>query len=468
MPVSPIRKTRTHCIAWLLGIVMSLGSANVSANSTASGAIDAKTFEVLTKAQELTEKDKFTEALKALDSVKDSSKIRNNSYAKSQMWNFYAYIYASQELFREAIAAYRKVIAEKDAPDGLKLQAKYTTAQLYFQMEDYDSVIKFMEEWLATSAKPTATAHIMLAQAYYEKKRFNKALENLDLAIQLNTAEGKQKINENWLRMKIAIYYETNNMERTLATYRELFALYPKIDYLKQIAGLYGETGKTKERLTTYDAVYLHGSLQKESEVLNLAYMYLGQGAPYKAGRIIEEGIKTGVITESANNLETLANAWAQANEHTKAIPVLQQIADMSDKGLLYARLAGVYFDAGKFEQAAIAARHADNKGGLKQRSGNQMLLGMALFNTKDYEGALQAFRQAKKSKKNFSDARQWEKYTLGELARLRAIEKSKIRLVTETEKAITANESTVQEFGKNVLSGPQSETVKPPQSVGN
>ena len=70
--------------------------------------------------------------------------------------------------------------------------------------------------------------------------------------------------------------------------------------------------------------------------------------------------------------------------------------------------------------------------------------------------------------KKHFSDARQWEKYTLGELARLRAIEKSKIRLVTETEKAITANESTVQEFGKNVLSGPQSETVKPPQSVGN
>ncbi|MEE8379444.1 MAG: hypothetical protein V3R49_03625, partial [Gammaproteobacteria bacterium] len=69
----------------------------------ATGAIDAKTFEILTKAQELTEADQYDEAVRTLDTIKNSDKL--NSYAKSQMWNFYAFIYASQDKYKEAIGA---------------------------------------------------------------------------------------------------------------------------------------------------------------------------------------------------------------------------------------------------------------------------------------------------------------------------------------------------------------------------
>lgn len=457
MRVRDMKKRRLQlAVALTLSFGLLLGTGDAFAargggGSSASGAIDAKTFDVLTKAQELTEKGKFGEAIARLDSIKNSSKVNKNSYAKSQMWNFYAYIYASQERFKQAIGAYKKVIAEKDAPDGLKLQAKYTIAQMYFQLEDYASVISFMEEWLSTVDRPTSTAHIMLAQAYYESRSYDKSLENLNKAIKLGQAEGK-KIEENWLRMKAAIYYEKNDMKNTLDTYKMLFRMYPKMSYLKQIAGLYGEVGDNRKRLTTYDAVYLHGSLDKESEILNLAYMFLGQDLPYKAGRIIEDGMKQGVIQDSTKNVETLANAWAQANEHKKAIPALERAAKQSDKGLLYARLAGVHFDAGDFKKAAQAARKADAKGGLKNRGGNRMLLGMALFNDKDYEGALQAFRSAKQSKKSFNDASKWEKYTLSELERLRALEQSKLKLVEDTEKAMAEEEKTVDSFGKNIL----------------
>lgn len=66
----------------------------------ATGAIDAKTFEILTAAQALTENDQYDEALQTLDTIKNSDKL--NSYAKSQMWNFYAFIYASQDEFKSA------------------------------------------------------------------------------------------------------------------------------------------------------------------------------------------------------------------------------------------------------------------------------------------------------------------------------------------------------------------------------
>ena len=102
--------------------------------------------------------------------------------------------------------------------------------------------------------------------------------------------------------------------------------------------------------------------------MLNLAYMYLGQDVPYKAGKIIEAGMQQGLIEENLKNIETLANAWAQANEHHKAIPTLAQAAKLSDKGLLYARLAGVYFDLGDYAKATDAAKLADEKGGLKRK----------------------------------------------------------------------------------------------------
>ncbi|MGD9222902.1 MAG: tetratricopeptide repeat protein [Desulfobacteraceae bacterium] len=451
------KKGKINSLLWmflLLAILFVAGNAEArrSKRGSASGAIDAKTFEVLSKAQKLAEQSRFAEALKKLDSIKDSKKILNNGYAKSQMWNFYAYIYASQEKYREAVSAYQKILAEPEAPDGLKLQSKYTIAQLYFQLEDYDSVISLMKEWLKNVEKPTSTAHIMLAQAYYQKSAYDNALINLDKAVKINKAEGKTEVKENWLRMKAAIYYEKNDPKNTLVVYKELFRLYPKMTYLKQIAGLYGEVGNNRRRLTTYDAVYLHGDLKRESEVLNLAYMYMGQGVPYKAGRIIEEGMKSGIIEASQKNTETLANAWAQANEHKKAIPTLERSASLSDKGLLYARLAGVYFDAGDFKKAALAAKKADKKGGLKQAGGNMMLLGMALFNVKEYEEALQAFRRAKDFKKSFRDARKWEKYTLSEIARLRQLEKNKLKLIKDTEKAMTAEENAVENFGKHIL----------------
>ena len=444
-----------HCLLTALFLVIfavfsSVAHAKKKEGTKALGAIDAKTFEVLAKAQELTESNNYSGAIQTLDKIKNKKNL--NSYAKSQMWNFYAYIYAIQEKYQQAIGAYKALIAEPDAPEGLRLTAKYTLAQLYFQVEDYPSVIKLMEAWLQEIPTPTATAYIILAQAYYQNKSLDRALTNLIRAIDLEQRTKGKRPNENWLRMKASIQYEKKDIPSTLGTYEELLHHYPRLSYLRQIAGLNSELGNHLKRLTTYDAIYLHGGLQRESEILNLAYMYLGQELPYKAGKIIEEGMKRGLIKESPRNIETLANAWAQASEHLKAVPALEKAAKLSDKGLLYARLAGVYFDAGSFSKAAEAARLADKKGGLKRADNNQMLLGMALFNITEFEGALQAFRQAKNSKKTFSDARKWEKYTLSEVERLHALQESKLALKEKTEEVLAEDENNLEFIGKSIL----------------
>lgn len=430
-------------------IVLSTTAEAKKSESSTSGAIDAKTFEILTKAQELTEQEQYDEALEVLDTIKESGKL--NGYTKSQMWNFYAYIYANQERYKDAIDAYQQIIAEPDAPDGLKLTAKYTLAQLYFQLEDYIAVIELMEEWLKTAVKPTSTAHIILVQCYYQTEQYELALKNIEHAIALEQAAGKP-LKENWLQLKAAIYFAQDDTKNMLATYLELFHAFPKPNYLKQIAGLYGELENDVKRLATYDALYTRGGLTQESEILNLAYMYLGQGIPYKAGTIIEQHIQRGVIKDTPKNAEMLANAWAQANEHRKAIPALENAAQKSGKGILYARLAGVHFDNGDFKSAAEAAKLAEQKGGLKRADNNHILMGMALFNIKDFSAALQSFRQAKGSKKTFSAARKWEKYTLAEIKRIAALKASEFKLAQQTATTLEAGENNLEAIGRNML----------------
>lgn len=426
----------TAILRLLVAALLAISAGTVHAQrdkEQATGAIDAATFERLMKAQELTEAGRHDQALAELDQLKGR---KLNDYAQAQMWNFYAFIYANQERYRQSIDAYQKVVAQPGAPEGLKLQAKYTIAQLYFQLEDYQACIRFMNEWLKEVEKPTPTAHIMLAQAYYQAEQYDPALRNVEAAIKLENEAGKP-LQESWLRLLAALYYAKSDYARTAQVYEKLIQLYPKTSYLKQLAGMYSELGREMKRLAVYDAVYEHGALGQESEVLNLAYMFLGQGLPYKAGKIIEAGMTQGTIDKSAKNIETLANAWAAASEHKKAIPALTQAAQQSDKGLLYARLAGVYFDAGNYAEAAEAANKADQKGGLKDVGGNLILMGMAYFNQKQYEDALQAFRRAKQHKRNFADAAKWEEYTAAELQRIRALEKARFELQKRTEQTL-------------------------------
>lgn len=405
----------------------------------ATGAIDAKTFEKLMSAQELTEAGQHDDALAVLDVLKNRGKV--SGYGKSQMWNFYAFIYASKEDFPKAIEAYKEVIAIEETTPALALQAKYTIGQLYFHLENYNQCIKYIGDWLKEVQKATPTGHIMLAQAYYELKNYDLALKNVDKAVELEVAAGR-KVKENWLRLKSALYYDKGDYNNTAKTYELLVKLYPKTNYLKQLAGMYGELGKDMRRLTVYDSIYLNGDMKKSGDILNLAYMFLGQDVPFKAAKIIEKGMNDGIIEKNQKNIETLGNAWAQANQHDKAIPVLEQAAKLANDGKLYARLAGVYFDAGDYAKSANAAKNAASKGGLKQAGNNYLLMGMSYSNLKKYKDALQAFRKAKETRSILKDARAWEKHTLREIKLIEDLEKSQFELEEKTRQTLESKEN--------------------------
>ena len=54
------------------------------------------------------------------------------SYDRSVMWNYWGYIYFSEENYPKAMEAYRKLLAEPESTIPLRVASLYTLAQLNF------------------------------------------------------------------------------------------------------------------------------------------------------------------------------------------------------------------------------------------------------------------------------------------------------------------------------------------------
>jgi len=171
------------------------------------------------------------------------------------------------------------------------------------------------------------------------------------------------------------------------------------------------------------DGVRLMGALNKEKEMLNLAYLYLGEEYPYKAAVVVEKGIKDKVIEDTSKNLELLATAWRLAQEIKKSIPVMEKAAAKSKKGDLYARLAGIYLDSDNYKKALSTADKAHKRGEIKRPDQLYVVQGMANANLKRYGKCVSSFKSALKDKRSRKFAQQWIVYCESEIKRVKSLQ---------------------------------------------
>ena len=198
----------------------------------------------------------------------------------------------------------------------------------------------------------------------------------------------------------------------------ELTELYPKDEYLLTLAGVYSELGDTSKQLALTEPLYESGFLDPSAHTGNLASLYLLHGLPYKAAKLMQQALKDGHLPANESNLKLLSQAWYQAREDTKAIPPLQQAAKLADNGELYVRLAQSHINLEQWSAAADALKQAHEKGQLQRSDQANIMLGIALFNQKEFKQARVAFALAQKDKRSAKTASQWIRYLDSEAQR--------------------------------------------------
>ncbi len=385
-------------------------------------ALRNKVYEKLAEAQVAAEAKDWTTAKKVLDDMlDDSGKRALNSYELANVYNLYAFIYYSAEDYKNALKAYENVVSQPDIPLAMEINTRYTIAQLYFVQEDWKKGVDALLVWFKATEAPPANAYVLLAQGYYQMKDYDKALFNVEKAISMYKEKGKAP-KEQWYNLARFLYFDKNDVNSTVTILEEMLQYFPKKQYWVQLSHMYGEQKKEGKQLAAMDTAYVQDMLDKGTEQITMAYLYLNAEVPYKAAKVIDKGLKNESIEPKSKNYEILGNAWRQAQEVKKAIPAMELAAAKSDSGELYARLGNVYLDGDQFKKAISSINKGLSRGGVKRPDTARLVLGMAYFNDKQYSNARKAFQAARKDERSEKYADQWLKYLNSELERQRKL----------------------------------------------
>ncbi len=393
-------------------------------------ALRNKVYEKLAEAQAAAEANDLSEASKILDDmIASGGKKALNSYELANVYNLYAFIYYSREQYDQALKAYENVVAQPDIPLAMEVNTRYTIAQLYFVQEKWQQGINALNKWFEMTDTPNPNAYVLLAQGYYQLKDYNKALVNVEKAIDMHNARQAEKPaaerkppKEQWYNLARFLYFEKGEINKTVDVLEILLTYYPKKDYWVQLSHMYGETKNEKWQLSAMETAYVQDMLDKSSEQITMAYLYLNGDVPYKAAKVMDRGLNDGSIESKSKNWEIMGSAYRQSQVVKKAIPAMEKAASQSDTGELYARLGNIYLDGDQYKKAIDSINKGLKRGGVKRPDQARLVLGMAYFNDKQYTRAREAFQAAGRDERSSKYARQWIAYLDSELERQRKL----------------------------------------------
>jgi tetratricopeptide (TPR) repeat protein len=383
-------------------------------------AMRERVYTVLAEAQACSEVDDYVCAMENLADVREMDDL--NSYELAQMWNFYAFIYYGQDRMDEAIDAYENVLAQPDLPIGMETDTIFTLAQLYQATEQYTEALGMLDRWFTVAVNPGPRPYYLKAVIHYQLEQYRQGIEPIQAAIRLADERGEDR-EEGWYQLLNVFYFELEDFPNVIRTLTTMVEFWPKRDHMTQLAGVYGQEGDDERQLLLWEAAYEAGWLERGTEHVSLSQMLLAAGAPYKAGRILAEGLESGFIESNMNNWRLLAQSWQLAAEDELALPAYSRASSLADDGELDMRLAQSYANLARWDECIESARTALNRGGVNRTDQLNLLLGNCLVEERRYGEALEAFRAAARDDRSRSSANQWIAFVQGEQRRERELD---------------------------------------------
>lgn len=363
-------------------------------------------------------------ALRVLDKI-NTSKLPGHE--RAELWNLYGYTYFLLENQAKTKEYYSRVVNEPEANAPLRNRTLKTVAQLHMMDEEFDKALVLYLEWMGMQEILGAPDYALLSTIYYNVDDLNKSLENIEIAIEMRESAGKIGA-ENWYSIQRSIYYQRGDFRKVVTILNKLIVNYPNVRYWRELGGMYAELENTKQQLNAYATAYIQNGLTSESQLVGLAYMYIGADVPYKGAQILIDGFDSGDIEQTEKNLQLVGSALYQASELKKALPWMEKAASKAKSGESYSRLAGIYVDLERYQDSIRTASEAIRRGGVKRLDLVYMTKGSAEFNLKRYDDAIKSFRKIK-DKRSLKSAKDWIRYVEAERKRDKQLRDSGIDL---------------------------------------
>lgn len=367
-------------------------------------AVSKKVYDRIQQAQERVDEKDYNGALRILQDLRSGSLTE---YELQNVLNYIGFVHYNMDNVKAAMRVYEEMLQIPSIEPQIKKQTLYTLAQLATMEEDYNKALRLLDQWFALETNPAPEPYILYAQNLYQVNRYADMIRPIEQAMEVARARDKE-VKEDWYVLLNFAYFQEENYAKVRDIQKTLLMNWPKKRYWFSLAGAYTELGEDQNLIAAYDAAHTQGLLEKESEFVTMAQLYMQAEVPYKAGKLLEQQMEKGVVEKNAKNYRLLSQAWQLAMEDEKAIPALQAAAAREEDGELYVRLGNAHLNLGEYDECVEAVENGLEKGGLKSPDNAQISLGMCLYNQKKYQEAIRAFREAGKSSRSQRIARQW------------------------------------------------------------
>lgn len=286
-----------------------------------------------------------------------------------------------EENYEEAVKSFRLV----ENSDKYKPHTPYYISQIYFSQGEYERLLSYGEQKIAIpGTKKIAEIRLLLAQAYFKKKKFEDALPHFEYY----EANARTLTKEEFYQIAFT-QYQLKKYEDAASNFAELTELADKMGQVASyyLADCYLKTNNLSSARSAFRKVSTMNfspSMQEEAQ-FNYGKLSSEQGFEREAINTLIDIPKNNRYYLEAQDI--VSEIFLNGQDYVNAIRVLDKIEDKNKK------LKGTYQKVNVFR-------------------------GIQLFNDKEYDQALFYFKNSMTYPQNprlEAEAKYWISYTLHE-----------------------------------------------------
>ncbi|GLX84754.1 hypothetical protein tloyanaT_10060 [Thalassotalea loyana] len=328
------------------------------------------------------------------------------AYDVAYVNRFLGMMYASKGDHEKQSIDYLSKAAEPDVLNWAdQAQTLKTVADLNMSIQNYKEAISYYYAWMEFSGEEDADVWTKVANAQYSLKQLDKVIMPADKAIALYG----DKHNQNPYVLKVTSYYERKMYPEAIDVLETVIQIFPENkQWWTQLGMFYLLVEDYPKALYTLDLAYKKGYLEKEAQIKTLANLFQSNGVPFKAAKLLEKHMNSGLVTRDDKNLIALANAYHAAQDIADAAKIYGQVAKMTNDAKHYRKQGMLLKQDEQFKTAIVALKKALDLG-VKDVGRVQMSIAESHFYLEDYANAYKAIKLAMKDPKTRKSAKSWE-----------------------------------------------------------
>jgi tetratricopeptide (TPR) repeat protein len=331
-------------------------------------------------------------ALEKAERVPDAS-----PYAKYKIDQFKGYVLTQQHKDAEAAALFEQLAKSESASADQRNDHLKKASQLYLRAKQYEKSARAAEA--ALEKQPNEPALLELAgQSRYLAGDFRGAAARIAQLVAATERRGGQP-QEASLQILLNSYYQLNDRQQIAQSWEMLLRHYPKPEYWRNVL----EIKSAQPHSERVDFYYLAlkfdvGMLDKPADYETLALGAIDLGLPEEAVRVLETGLRKGVLAGQHEQRfrRMLAHAQAETVRSSNGMKELAQQAQRASSGQLDAAIGRIYLSQRMYDQAIAALRKGIQKGQIEHSDQARIDLGVAYLKRGETQQARETFGAVK------------------------------------------------------------------------